>query len=150
MRWPADVVEGMRLTAADAHYLREVGLPVGVDWNLEIKAPAAGSTPTTHHRLPVLAQDGPVPICVVSQEGDKVVAMEGNTQHIANSNICVFGTFLVLYQDYRMRVLGLDEEDARALIDEIEQKMRSTDSDAMKDREGYWPLIVEQMRNGML
>jgi hypothetical protein len=150
VRWPADVVDDMRLTAADAHYLREVGLPVGVDWNLEIEPPAAGRTPTTHHRLAVLARDGPIPICVVSEEDDKIAAMEGNTQRTVNSNICAFGAFLMLYQDYRMRVRGLGEEDALALIDETEQKMCFTDSDAMEDREGYWPLIVEQMRNGML
>jgi hypothetical protein len=56
----------------------------------------------------------------------------------------------MIYQGYRVGVRGCDEARAALLIDEVEERMREADRRAMEDEEAYWPVIVEQMRGGML
>lgn len=149
-RWPSDVVAKMGVTEEDAKYLINVGLPTGIDWNLSITPPAAGADPDRIAGMPVVALDGPVPLCVDTSAGGVVVAVENDDQRMVNSNIKRLGVFLMLFQDYRIRVRELDEDEAVVLIDEIEQRMRECDPDGMRDGEWYWPVVVEQMRDGFL
>jgi len=80
LRWPPTVVQQMSLAEKDAEYLREVGLPIGVNWTLEVQLPPGG-VPEMHDGLPVLLRDGDVPICVNPGAGGKVLAMEAHTRH---------------------------------------------------------------------
>lgn len=146
--WPKDVVAEMGLDELDAMYLREVGLPVGIDWTLVVTPPAHGSRPPMHAGDWILAVDGPVPICI-ERDGRIVAAAPSGKLHV-NANVRAFGAFLLLYQEYRTRVLGLNETEPQQLISETEAKMRSADPAAMQDSEAYWPVIVEQMKNGLL
>jgi hypothetical protein len=148
VRWPEDVVARMELSAEDADYLRSVGLPTGVDWNLTIAPPGQGSEPQRAEGMPVLAFDGPVPICVDRALGC-VVAVDPALR-IVNSTVRRFGAFLMIYQDYRLRVRGLEDADAEGLIVEIEQRMSEADSEAMRVPKAYWRLAIEQMREGFL
>lgn len=148
-RWPDDVVSQMKITGANGRYLREVGLPTGIEWNLEIHVPSSDAT-SGNHDCVALAYDGCVPICVVPHDGDEVVALEDGSRRLVNANVPAFGAFLMLYHEYRTRVRDLDEDDALTLIAEIDERMRSADPLAMAGPENYWPLIVEQMRDGLL
>jgi hypothetical protein len=152
--WPGDVVDKMGIPAEDAAYLREVGLPVGVDWSLVVNPPAPGARPSVCNDNPILALDGPVPICVEHNgrviANEALAAIEGPGKRLVNSNVRTFGQFLMLYEEYRVRVRNLDEEQAYRLIDEIELGMRDSDPAAMGQPNAYWPAIVEQMRAGLL
>jgi SUKH-4 immunity protein of toxin-antitoxin system len=149
LRWPPELVQQMGLSESDAAYLRDIGLPVGVDWTLEVQLPPGG-VPLMHEGLPVLFRDGGVPICVNPSAGGEVLAIEPHSSRRMNANVRCLGAFLMLYQDYRARVRDCDDDQVVALIDNTEQRMRESDPDAMSEPEGYWPTIVEQMRNGML
>lgn len=148
-RWPEKVVSKMGMGEEDGAYLVEIGLPVGVDWTIEISTPA-NEVRRAHDGLPILAFDGPMPICVDPNEGGIVIIREEGTTRLVNSDVRRFGAFLMLYQDYRMRVAELDDVEADELIDEIEDRMRTADAGAMETPEDYWSVIVEQMRDGFL
>jgi hypothetical protein len=146
--WPKDVVGEMGLGELDALYLREVGLPVGVDWTLVVLPPQPGSRLPMHDGECIIAVEDPVPICV-ERDGRIVAAAPSGKLHV-NANVRAFGAFLLLYQEYRLRVRGLNETESQQLITGTETKMRDVDPAAMQDSEAYWPVIVEQMKNGLL
>ncbi|HUQ02855.1 MAG TPA: SUKH-4 family immunity protein [Kofleriaceae bacterium] len=53
----------------------------------------------------------------------------------------------------RMRALGAEtriESMAVALCDELEAEIRRLDPLAMEDVEAFWPLILEQTRDGLM
>ena len=147
VRWPGEIVAQLGLSAADAAYLKEVGLPAGGDWTLRPNLPARGARLASVDGLPVLAYDEVLPICIDREDGGRLLAMA--TPFLVNSSVRQFGLFLMSYQDYRLCV-GEDETEAQRLIHEIERAMRSVDAVAMVDREAYWPQIFEQMRDGLL
>lgn len=138
----------MGLDELDSLYLREVGLPVGIDWTLVVTPPLRGTRRPMHDGEWILAVDGPIPICV--EHGGRIVAAEPAGKRHVNANVRAFGAFLVLYQEYRMRVRGLDESGSQELINDTKVKMRGADPTAMQDPDAYWSVIVEQMRDGML
>jgi hypothetical protein len=149
VRWPEDVVDRMSLSQPNAEYLRGVGLPVGVEWSFRVAAPHAGESPTMAAGFPAIADhDGVVPICVDPRTAH-VVAIEDETHRFVNSDIPRFGTFLMLFRNYCLRVKDLDEEAAQRVIDQVENDMTQIDSAAMQP-ESYWPVVVEQMRDGLL
>lgn len=148
--WPRDVLAKTGLAPDDAEYLAQVGLPVGVAWNLTIPTPDAGAEPPRAKGLIVVAFDGPVPLCVDPRMGGSVVAIEDAGRRTVNSNVRLFGRFLVVYHAYRLGVRDLEEADAERLIDEVAEAMVSLDPAAMADGESYWPVVVEQMRDGLL
>jgi len=150
IRWPPGAVAGMGVAADDASYLSTVGLPVGVDWNLEVVPPSSASDVRRVESMPVLAFDGPFPICVLPEAAGAVVVVEDDGRRVVNSSVRQFGQFLMIYEDYRVRVRALSDGEAEALIDEIEQRMKVSDGEAMRSEEHYWPVVVEQMRQGML
>jgi SUKH-4 immunity protein len=148
--WPDEAVAGLPLTGEDARYLTGVGLPSGVDWSLTMSTPAGRADVEIRDGLPLLAHDGPVPIAVDRDATSRVVALEPRGPRVVNSSVPAFGRFLMLYQDYRLRVRGLSEQETESLIDEVAGKMRAGDPFATDDPEGYWPIVIEQMRQGLL
>jgi hypothetical protein len=122
---------------------------MGVDWTLQVVHPATGDTFQRVDGLPVVAFDGPIPLCLDSADGS-IVAVEGEQRRFVNSNIKALGAFLRLYQDYRLRVRRLDEDAASVLVEEVADAMRAHDAQAMSNPESYWRVVVEQMGHGLL
>lgn len=56
----------------------------------------------------------------------------------------------MLFRRYCLRVQDLDEPAAQSLIDAFEKDMADVDPVAMSELEGYWPVVIEQMRQGLL
>lgn len=44
----------------------------------------------------------------------------------------------------------MGDDEALALIEQIESKMRDVDANAFSYEDYWWPVIIEQMKNGML
>lgn len=149
-RWPAAVFSGFGLSDADVSYLVDIGLPAGVDWTISIDPPVLGAALTLHAGMPIVAHDTLMPICIDGDRADLVVVCEPGHHRPVNSNVRVFGTFLMLYQEYRLKVMTLEDDEAEHLIDETEQRMRALEPRLMSDSEAYWPVVVEQMRDGLL
>jgi hypothetical protein len=152
--WPTDLVARTGIRDADAAYLIDVGLPVGIDWEFEVTRPSPENVLALHRGWVVLAKHDPVPICLVPESGN-IVADIGDDVQFVNSNVRTFGAFLMLFREYQSRVEEFDPENpsdeasVQAIIDDIERRMRAADPAAMQD-EALWHAAVQEMRNGML
>lgn len=132
----------------------EIGLPYKEDWTLRFDA-QADDLP----RLPCKSRyrrigfDDAVPICVDEGRGGCVVAVEtdiGGTERFINSSVERLGEFLILYEQYRRAARVLPEEEILKLIRTVESRMRDIDPNACEDLNNYWPIVVEQMNQGLL
>jgi hypothetical protein len=59
----------------------------------------------------------------------------------------------VAFQAYRLAVRYMDEsavEEIGRIIYSTESRLSTLDQEAMSSSENYWPLVVEQMRDGFL
>ena len=153
-RWPKAYVEDLRIANSSKQFLAHVGLPCNENWTLRFDCDAES--------LPRLARrpsfrrfgfDGAVPICLDEDFNGRVVADEteiNGEERMINSSVEHFGEFLVLYQQYRHSARIMSEDQVLALIPRIERRMREIDPDALHDPSSYWPLILEQMKQGLL
>ncbi len=153
-RWTPAALEDVAIPPSAKDFLCNVGLPFREDWTLQF--PAKPKTPerlSKHPHLRQLGTDDPVPICVDERGGGQVVAVEddvGGKIRYVNSSVEAFGVFLALYQQYRIAVRGMDDDEAEALIAQTEKKMRRADPHAFSGKNNYWPVIIEQMHHGLL
>lgn len=148
--WPKEWTDHVNLPDAARDYLHNVGLPAGQDWNLEILP--ASQPVRIRDGLVELIHDGPVPLCVDEENGGRVVAVEeeGARERLVNSDVVCLGRFLMLYQQYRVAVRNVSGDEAETLIASTLTAMQSADPSAMSQKDNYWMVIVEQMRDGLL
>lgn len=107
-------------------------------------------------RLPRLANhrhyrrigfDDVVPICFdEARNGCAILVDEELGESFINSNVELFGECLVYYQQYRL----IERDDLSHVIDATEQRMRKVDPFAFRNAGDWWPVIIEQMRHGLL
>jgi hypothetical protein len=57
---------------------------------------------------------------------------------------------LVYYEQYRRAVGDVSEAEALRLVGVAEERIRNADPAAFDDPENWWPVIVEQMKDGLL
>lgn len=150
-RWNKDALADAKISPASKDFLSQVGLPSDEDWTFSF-----GSKDGLLHghaqrpSLKIVGYDDPVAICIDEYANSRIVAVEPKRTRFINSTISQFGACLALYQTYRQNVRGMDDDEALALIDQIETEMRTVDSAAFENEEFWWPVIVEQMKAGML
>lgn len=153
-RWSESSLRDVAIPQPSKRFLIEVGLPYKEDWTLQFD-PEADHLP----RLPNKANyrrigfDDFVPICLDEKRGGCVVAVEtevGGSERFINSSVERFGEFLVLYQEYRKAARAVSEEEIVKFISGVEERMRKADPKAFDDPNNYWPVIVEQMNQGLL
>jgi hypothetical protein len=134
--------------------LIEVGLPYKEDWTLRFDS-EADHLP----RLPKKANyrrigfDDLVPVCLDEKRGGCVVAVEtavGGSKRFINSSVECFGEFLVLYQEHWKAARAVSEEEIVKFISGVEERIRKADPEAFDDPNNYWPVVVEQMNQGLL
>jgi SUKH-4 immunity protein of toxin-antitoxin system len=146
-RWPAIDAGQLDLPAEDREYLIQVGLPTGVDWNLQIDCRSAGDAPPLAGGSVILGYDGPIAIVADAHGG--VFALEGGAKRFVNRSVSAFGKCLVAYEWYRRTVCDLDDDQAVATVREAASCFREADPDALM-RDTYWTLVIEQMEAGLL
>ena len=150
--WKASSLADVNIPLPSKEFLTSNGLPSGVDWTIGFDTEVVGTLGHAAAKgLRILGHDDGTEICLDEHRDGRVVALEprGNIRFI-NSSVETFGEFLTIYQSYRMAVRGMSEDKAVLLVDSIETSMRSVDGEAFGDRENWWPVIVEQMRDGNL
>jgi hypothetical protein len=147
-RWSERAASKIRVAADDQRFLVDVGFPQGIDWTLSF--PPSEEEPQRQTGRPVLGFDTRMPICVDEEQG-RVGVLDGMAGgRFMNSSIRKLGSFLVLYQTYRTKVREMDEDSALALVEETAARFEAEDVQAMAAVDNYWPVIVEQMRDGLL
>ncbi len=153
-RWSDPRLADWHVPTESKLFLTRVGLPCRGDWTLRFtREPDQPHLPSigAHHRL--IGYDDIVPICLDERTGGRVVALEesvGGTERFINSRVEQFAQALVLYERYRKRVRGLAEHEAQDLIAKTSQQLRAVDPAAFSDPNNWWPVIIEQMRHGLL
>jgi SUKH-4 immunity protein len=153
-RFPEESLRDVLIPASSKSFLKDVGLPVGVDWTMRFGVDG--------DRLPRLSDrsqyrrigfDDVIPICLDEQHGGQVVSVEqdvGGADRRINANVQRFGECLVYYQRYRTSVQTADKDDIQKIIDATERSLRIADPTAFDDPNNWWPMIIEQMNQGLL
>lgn len=153
-RWSESSLRGVAIPQSSKQFLIEVGLPYKEDWTLRFD-PEADHLPRLPNRdnYRRIGFDDSVPVCLDEKRGGCVVAVEkevGGLERFINSSVERFGEFLVVYQEYRKTARVVSEEEIIKLIPSIDERMRKTDPNAFADPDFYWPVILEQMNQGLL
>jgi len=150
--WTDNSLTDVKIPSPSKHFLEFNGLPVGVDWTMTFDVSVDQPLPYANKNgLRVIGHYGDVEICLDENRDGCVVALEdGRGVRFINSTVECFGSFLALYQRYRKLVRGMDDDEAMELIARTENEMRVIDKQAFSGKEYWWPVIIEQMRDGML
>src|SRR5262245_55525350 len=104
VRWRSDVIAATGLPAEAKRFLVDVGLPCDVDWTMRFNT-EGGRLPelADHPGYSIIGRDYVVPICLDEARDGRVVSFSGRgEEEFMNSNVHLFGEFLVLYQQYRL------------------------------------------------
>jgi hypothetical protein len=153
-RWSRASLVAARIPESSKSYLSSVGLPIHETWTLKFDAdaehlPQIPNKP--HYRR--IGFDDIVPICLDEDRAGQVTAVEseiGGIERFINSSVECFGECLVAYQRYRLDAQVSEEAEIENIIDSTEEQMRKADRTAFLNSENWWPLILEQMRQGLL
>lgn len=101
----------------------------------------------------IIGYDYEVPICI--GESNEVVEKGYEQVCFVNSNLeslleCV--AIFLTYQEKLEETMNsdIDEEGRIDIIKEIKQKFNKVDSRALENDEHFWPLILEQVEDGLL
>jgi hypothetical protein len=153
-RWSESSLDDVAIPLSSKRFLIDVGLPCKEDWTLRFDIEGDQLPPLTnkkHYRR--IGFDDLVPVCLDERRGGAVVAVEtefGGSERFVNSSVERFGEFLMLYQEYRKTARSASEEEIPSIINGIEGQMCRIDPEAFDDSNNYWPLVVEQMNQGLL
>jgi hypothetical protein len=153
VRWLESTLRDVAVPLSSKRFLMEVGLPGKTDWTLRFDPEATLPRLADKSNFRRIGFDDMVAICLDEQHDGCVVAVEkevGGTQRFINTTVQHFGVFLVLYQEYRKAARRMSEEEVVKFIPSIESRMRKTDPKAFDDPNNYWPLVIEQMNQGLL
>jgi hypothetical protein len=148
--WNDDMLRSIDIPESAKLFLATVGMPrmIGSLWHFG---------PSVHQNVNgcfVIGFDDIVPICISYFEGH-VISNEGVVGgHIRyiNASIGQFASCLNHYGSYGKSAVkvGASEADIAILVAETEKNIRRIDSSAFCDKENWWPLVVEQMKYGLL
>lgn len=152
-RWNVEDLEDLDVSESAKRFLSDVGLPKQSDWTLRL-GEDRGSLPRLKERptCRVIGYDDYVPICVDEENDGRIIEVERwpSSVRVINSSVQHFGAALVQYQRYRIEVQSVGEDHVEAFIDEIEKMLKEIDTAAYSAPGAWWPLIIEQMRDGLL
>lgn len=153
-RWSELSVRDVSIPPSSKQFLTQIGLPNKESWTLRFD-PGADQLPRLSNRSSCrrIGFDDFVPICLDEMQGGIVIIDEtevGGSERFINSSVERFGEFLVLYEEYRRVARTASEEEILRTIPDIEERMRMIDPKAFENPNYYWPLIVEQMNQGLL
>ena len=153
VHWDSRTLEKISISVESKRFLTEIGLPQLSDCTLRFETSPSWVT----SGLLLIGFDGPNPVCLARGDRvDSVILQELGqvTTRFVNRTVAEFGCFLALYQQYRLQAREVDETTDGSRIDElindVERTMRNADESALNSAENYWPLILEQVRAGLL
>lgn len=151
-RWGENILTGAGLPAGTQAFLSEIGLPVGVDWTFRFNPEQLPTLPG-RNQYRIIGYDDVVPICIDVGAGGRVIAAEtsvGGADRYINSDVERFAECLVYFQQYRIAARKVSESEIQEVINTTQKKMQASDLTAFANPNYWWPVIVEQMNDGLL
>ncbi len=150
--WPDSTLQGLRIPAAALDYLRRVGLPVDTGWSLQFaSAEDAGRRMGGGHRFVLVARDDAMYVCLDEERGGAVVALSPDEDDpmFVCSSVMQLARLERVFWDTVQDAVHTPAEEAQGIYDELETRMRSIDPESLASHEYYWPLWLEQYRQGI-
>ena len=155
-RWPEEVLWQRMITSKTKSFLKEVGLPVGIDWSFSFEL--AGKPPLHHLKFFQIGLIRDVPICLNLFDTCSIKYLSADFSCIpnmlVNNSIELFAECLVYYQQFAMAgdllpIAGrsLPGSDYKKLIDVFEKNIRSADPAALEGADTFWGNILEGQRD---
>jgi SUKH-4 immunity protein/Xanthomonas XOO_2897-like deaminase len=168
-RYPQDELERIRVPAGQAATLAAAGLPARVPhlfqaWTAKPVAEQLRTrrSPLSDHQLGDLyafvsiGGDGHCFLCVMTEGPPHIIGriwavdpLTGRTRFV-NTGPAELARSLTLLARGRQRMRGLDPYAAGEMVERIQEQLAAVDPDAFHGEHHWWPLIVEQMWNGLL
>lgn len=161
---PSDIA-ALRIPASSRDYLIHVGLPdeeiLGLRFNflgtrlprLEELAPRVGfeSVPNDGGAY-CLGLKCDVVICIDEHSGSVycVDLAREEPRRFLNSRVECLGDFLEMYVSHCHDTSEAPDADIDRAVLELERRMHGIDPEALDDPGHWWPLILEQMKDGLL
>jgi len=152
-RWLREDLDEVGIPERSKQFLVEVGLPKNEDWTLKFDLPPPGfvqlaNNPTWWQ----IGWDDPVPICLDEVSGGAVIAdaSDGALPMFVNSSVEQFGMCLGLYERYRRATRDVAEDARLTAVARLESEVQRVDPEAVTSNANYWPLIIEQLNDGLL
>jgi hypothetical protein len=151
-RWSLEDLATAKLPDETVRFLTTVGLPNLDDWSFRFDASKGLPRLASRPSYLVLGHDFEVPICIDERRGGAVILFENQpdrAERYVNVSVRKLAESLVIYQQCRAAVAS-DDSHAAALIAVTERLLREADPSAFVDVESCWPVIIEQMNDGLL
>lgn len=156
---------GIQVAEASKQFLIEAGLPqkAGLDLEFDLPADQLFTLPEAFDADPIAALnryrtvgiDSATAICLDERDGWRIYAVDIDgviPTRFMNSSVPQLAEFLIVFRDgagVELPELASEGElEASALA--LEQEFRRIDPSVFSDEDNWWPLIVEQRRDGML
>ena len=154
-RWSQRDLDGLPIKRRTLEFLRHVGMPLCEDWTMLFDPHCGLPELQSRPGYRVLGYDDTIPICIDPGRGDAVVAVEDSVagerrERYMNRDPRALAATLVAYEKYRRAVIDADDAKANRIIDSVHAEMAAIDASAFEDREHYWPVMIEQMRHGLI
>lgn len=168
-----DLVKNLRISVVEKQFLIEAGLPektifsfgfhdvkLGMPRLVDVDISDKNEVPSSFSRYRLMAHGEWVPyICLDEQANGRIVSIsfsDPTPVRFVNSNILCFAefllTYMVRYADIAKKspVNFISDEDTRKALHYLRRKYRTVDAPAVADKESFWSLILNEIRDGTL
>jgi hypothetical protein len=153
LRWSETALRDLHIPEASKSFLKDVGLPRQDDWTFRFGPSNLIPTIEGKPHCRRIGYSDTSPIYVDELRNGLVAAGEdswGGREVLINSNVQAFAECLVHYQRYRQAAIHTPEEEIQHVVTRTQMALAHADSAAFASEENWWPLVVEQMNQGML
>lgn len=148
LRWNEDALKGSSIQQPAKTFLMTVGLPRSETWSIKFDNSGIRVFRFDNHFYQI-GLDYEIPICIEEDVGC-IVAIEHEKPRLINSSIRLFCESLSYYHEYRETLKKHCENNCEDVIEMTEKKIQNSDPMVFNDNNNWWPVIIEQMRNGFL
>ena len=75
----------------------------------------------------------------------------GNPVDFINSGVEQFAAFLTLFQGYRLAAgMNISDDELEEVVGRMEARMRAEDPAAFENPEGWWSVVLGEIKRGMM
>jgi hypothetical protein len=163
---PWVALEPLKVPPASKKFLADVGLPreellcisfdLEVNWLPTLREEAARKhfpPPSNADHYRMIGRGGHAPNLYLDERaGGAVVEIDAErpgSPRFVNSSVEALASFLLAFRKSFVREEMSDEENAR-YVARMKSDLRLVDGRAFSDPQNWWPLVVEQMEDGLL
>lgn len=103
-------------------------------------------------RYIVIGDDFGTKICI-DEKSDEIFSVDDREElptRFINSNIEFLLAFLVIYKSHLPLLEDATDDEAVKIVKKMKKVFREIDSKALKNEENWWPLILEQIEDGLM